>query len=345
MSEKIYCKNGGCSAKLGANKLNHILSKIEPYQDANLLAGFSHNEDGAVYQINEDTAIVSTLDFFPPMVDDPYIFGQIAACNALSDIYAMNATPITALNIVCFDDNQDLNILGRIIEGGNDKLKEAKVSLAGGHSIKDDSIKYGLSVNGIVKVKDVIKNNEVQLDDYILLTKPLGTGLTINAMMMADCSLMMKDNVIKSMTLLNKYALELLKPYPIHALSDVTGFGLLVHLDEMLDDKYSVILDAKNIPYFEDCRYYVDQFYLTGAGQNNRNRLQEKVKFEVNDFELEEILFDPQTSGGLLVSVASSDLEKILADFNQANQACYVIGKVVKKDMYSIYVKEESLCK
>lgn len=339
MSDKIFCKNGGCSAKLGAKKLSHILSMIEPYHDERLLAGFDHNEDAAVYQINDETAIVSTLDFFPPMVDDPYIFGQIAACNALSDVYAMNATPVTALNIVCFDDQQDLNILGRIIEGGNDKLKEAHVCLAGGHSIKDDSIKYGLSVTGVVPVQEVIQNHHPHVDDYILLTKPLGTGLTMNALRLDDCTQDMKETVLNNMTTLNKYALDLLKPYHVHALSDVTGFGLLVHLDEMLDGKVSAILDSKGIPYFEDCRYYVNQFYLTGSAQNNRHRINHKVCFEIDDFELEEILFDPQTSGGLLVSVDPHDLKNIQADFKKADKDVYVIGRVIDKENYSIYVK------
>lgn len=340
MSDKIYCKNGGCSAKLGAKKLSHILSKIEPYKDERLLAGFEHNEDAAVYQISGETAVVSSLDFFPPMVDDPYVYGQIAACNALSDIYAMNASPLTALNIVCFDDKQDLNILGRIIEGGNDKLKEAQVCLAGGHSIQDDSIKYGLSVTGVVPVHEMIQNHNLEVHDYIILTKPLGTGLTMNALRLNDCSEEMKETVLKSMTTLNKYALDLLKPYRIHALSDVTGFGLLVHLDEMLDNRYSAILNSKTIPYFKDCRYYVEQFYLTGAAQNNRHRVENKVNFEMNDFELEEILYDPQTSGGLLVSVDADDLKNIQADFLKANMDVYVIGQVIQKEQYSIYVKE-----
>ena len=151
MNEKIYCKSGGCSAKLGAKKLSHILEKIDSYKDSHVLVGFDSRDDAAVYQIDENHAFVSTLDFFPPMVEDPYLYGQIAATNALSDIYAMNGTPKTALNIVCFPENEDLNILGKIIEGGNSKLVEAKCALVGGHSIRDDSIIYGLSVTGFDK--------------------------------------------------------------------------------------------------------------------------------------------------------------------------------------------------
>ena len=216
MNEKIYCKSGGCSAKLGAKKLSHILEKIDSYKDSHVLVGFDSRDDAAVYQIDENHAFVSTLDFFPPMVEDPYLYGQIAATNALSDIYAMNGTPKTALNIVCFPDNEDLNILGKIIEGGNSKLVEAECALAGGHSIRDDSIKYGLSVTGLVNPKDVKKNNGTQCGDVLILTKPLGVGLTLNALRMDDCSKEMQERVFKSMTTLNKYACDVLKKYDVH---------------------------------------------------------------------------------------------------------------------------------
>ena len=249
MKEKLYCKSGGCSAKLGAKKLTHILEKIAKYPNSNLLVGFDSHDDASVYQINEHQAIVSTLDFFPPMVEDPYLFGQIAATNALSDVYAMGGTPLTALNIVCFNDQDDLNILGKIIEGGNDKLKEAKVVLSGGHSIKDESTKYGLSVTGIVDPSKMIQNNGVQVGDTLILTKKLGVGLTLNAYRLNDARQEILDEVFKSMTTLNKYAFDVLNKYTLHALTDVTGFGLLVHLDEMLNEKASAFLDKESIPY------------------------------------------------------------------------------------------------
>lgn len=339
MKEKLYCKSGGCSAKLGAKKLTHILEKIDKYPNSNLLVGFDSHDDASVYQINEHQAIVSTLDFFPAMVEDSYLFGQIAATNALSDVYAMGGTPLTALNIVCFNDQDDLNILGKIIEGGNDKLKEAKVVLSGGHSIKDESTKYGLSVTGIVDPSKMIQNNGAQVGDTLILTKKLGVGLTLNAYRLNDVRQEILDEVFKSMTTLNKYAFDVLNKYTLHALTDVTGFGLLVHLDEMLDEKASAFLDKESIPYFKDCPYYVNEFYLSGGGQHNRNAMKNKVCFDEENFVLEEILYDPQTSGGLLASVASDDLENILNDFNQAGLACYVIGKIVEKDQFDIYVR------
>ena len=279
MKEKIYCKSGGCSAKLGAKKLTHILEKIDKYPNSNLLVGFDSHDDASVYQINEHQAIVSTLDFFPPMVEDPYLFGQIAATNALSDVYAMGGTPLTALNIVCFNDQDDLNILGKIIEGGNDKLKEAKVVLSGGHSIKDESTKYGLSVTGIVDPNKMIQNNGVQVGDTLILTKKLGVGLALNAYRLNDARQEILDEVFKSMTTLNKYAFDVLNKYTLHALTDVTGFGLLVHLDEMLNEKASAFLDKESIPYFKDCPYYVDEFYLSGGAQHNRNAMKNKTLF------------------------------------------------------------------
>ncbi len=334
MDEKIYCKSGGCSAKLGAKKLSHILEEIETYKDDCLLVGFDSRDDAAVYQIDENSAFVSTLDFFPPMVSDPYLYGQIAATNALSDIYAMGAVPKTALNIVCFPENEDLNILGKIIEGGNSKLLEAKCALAGGHSIRDNSIKYGLSVTGLVHPNQIKRNNEPQDGDVLILTKKLGVGLVMNALRLEDCSQSMQDEVFQSMTTLNKYAFDVLNQYEIHALTDVTGFGLLVHLDEMLDQKKSAIIYANKIPYFNDCPYYVEEFYLSGAAQTNRNSLDGKIRFTNCNFFDEEILFDPQTSGGLLASVPKKYVDRIKNELE-----CYVIGEIIEKKDYSVEVK------
>lgn len=339
MSDKIYCKSGGCSAKLGAKKLSKILSKIDAYQDERMLVGFESNDDAAVYQINDTQAIVSTLDFFPPMVDDPYIFGQIAATNALSDIYAMQAKPISALNIVCFPDNEDLNLLGKIIEGGNDKLKEAQVCLAGGHSIKDDSIKYGLSVVGIVDPNKVKTNQGTKVGDVLVLTKPLGIGMSLNAMRFNDMSDDMKQSIIKSMTTLNKKSSELLSHVDVHALTDVTGFGLYVHLSEMLQNDNSAMIESKQLPYFKDCPKYVDNFYLSGAAQSNRNSLENQILFDCDDFFSEEIGFDPQTSGGLLASIPKTQYEQVEKLFKMHGMPLYKIGEIIEKQNYKIIVR------
>ena len=334
-----YVTSGGCACKIGPHILNRVLKAVTPVTNEHVLADMTGADDAGVYQISDSFALVQTLDFFTPMVNDPGLFGKIAAANALSDVYAMGGTPLTALNIVCFNDQDDLNILGKIIEGGNDKLKEAKVVLSGGHSIKDESTKYGLSVTGIVDPNKMIQNNGVQVGDTLILTKKLGVGLALNAYRLNDARQEILDEVFKSMTTLNKYAFDVLNKYTLHALTDVTGFGLLVHLDKMLDEKASAFLDKESIPYFKDCPYYVDEFYLSGGAQHNRNAMKNKVCFDEENFILEEILYDPQTSGGLLASVASDDLENILNDFNQAGLACYVIGRIVEKNQFDIYVR------
>lgn len=339
MEDIIFCKSGGCTAKLGAGALSKVLSKLDKKQDENLLVGFDSNDDGAVYKINENQALVTTLDFFPPMVEDPYLFGQIAATNALSDIYAMGGEVKTALNIVCFPENLDMNILGKILQGGNDKVKEAGGVLVGGHSIADEDIKYGLSVTGIVHPDRIYKNNACQMADSIILTKKLGVGMMCMAHKMKDLSDEDFKEVTDSMTFLNKYAANILKEYEVHAVSDVTGFGFLVHLNEMLDGNFSAVIDSNKINYFGKCPYCVEEFYLTGAAQKNRNFIGDKVKFETDNFTMEEILFDPQTSGGLIICTKKEYAEKIVKQMNSNNIPASIVGEITEKNNYNIYVR------
>lgn len=332
MSEqKIYCKGGGCTAKLGAGALDKVLSLLDKKEDPHLLVGYDSHDDGAVYQINDNQAIVTTLDFFPPMVEDPYTFGQIAAANAMSDIFAMGGKVLTALNIVCFPEKLDLNILGKILEGGNDKVKEAGGTLVGGHSIIDADIKYGLSVTGMVDPNHIYRNNTCQKDDVLLLTKKLGVGIIMTAKRIGEASDKMVEEAIASMCQLNQYDFS---DVHIHACSDVTGFGFLVHLREMLDGKFSAVIDSKSIPYFEECPRYIEEFYLTAAAQKNRNFMGDDVLFEQENFILEEILFDPQTSGGLLISVNKEDAAKI-----KAKIPCFEVGKIIEKQDKSVIVR------
>ena len=339
MSDIIFCKGGGCTAKLGAGALNRVLSKLEKRKDEHLLVGFDSSDDGAVYQINDTQAIVSTLDFFPPMIEDPYTFGAIAATNAMSDIYAMGGEVLTALNIVCFPENLDLNILGKILQGGNDKVIEAGGTLAGGHSIVDEDIKYGLSVTGIVNPQKIYKNNGCQKGDALILTKKLGVGIIMTAHRIGKAEKEVMAEAVESMTYLNKYAAEILKDYPVHACTDVTGFGFLVHLSEMLDGAYSASIDGGSIPYFDACEEYVEEFYLTAAAQKNRNHIGDQVKFEGDDFVLEEILFDPQTSGGLLVSVGPEYAQEIADKMREKGMPAQIVGYVTDKPEHTIFVK------
>ena len=330
----IYCKSGGCTAKLGAGALSRILSGLDKSKDPNVLVGFDSHDDGAIYQINDQQAIISTLDFFPPMIEDPYIFGQITATNALSDIYAMGGKPLTALNIVCFPNNLDLNELGKILEGGNAKVLEAGATLVGGHSIVDEDIKYGLSVTGIVDVGKILRNDTVQQGDVLFLTKKLGTGIIMASRQVGDADDAAVKEALDSMTTLNN---TLLKQVPfewIHACTDVTGFGFYVHLDEMLHGQYTAVVDGSALPCFSDCKRCVDSFYLTAAAQNNRNYLGNRIRFESDSFFVEEIGFDAQTSGGLLFSVSKEHASQV-----QQLLPCYKVAEIIEKTDVSIIVR------
>lgn len=338
-NEIVFCKGGGCTAKLGPEVLSHVLNKLPKVKDPNLLVGFEGSDDAAVYRITDDLAIVQTLDFFPPMVEDPYVFGQIAAANALSDIYAMGGDVKTALNIVCFPEKMDLNILGKILTGGNEKVMEAGGILAGGHSIADADVKYGLSVTGTIHPDKIFKNSGVKPGDKLILTKPLGVGIVATAARVGEASKEALDKAIQSMTTLNKYASEIIRKYEIHACTDVTGFGLLGHLHEMLQKEYTAVLESKSIPYISEAYDYANEFFLTAAGQRNRNFVEPYTEFVIDDFAMEEILFDPQTSGGLLFSVKSEDASQILEELKSLEMPCGIIGEITELQEKEIVIK------
>lgn len=335
----VFCKGGGCTAKLGPGALNSVLQKLPKSSDPNLLIGFESSDDAAVYKLTDELAIVQTLDFFPPMVDDPYIFGQIAAANALSDIYAMGADFKTALNIVCFPEAMDLNVLGQILLGGSEKVREAGGVLVGGHSIADKDVKYGLSVMGTIHPDKVFANNACRLGDALILTKPLGVGIVCTAARLKAASDTALAEAIRSMTTLNKYASEIARKYRTHACTDVTGFGLLVHLCEMLGDKYSANIQKDSVPFIPESAAYADEFYITAAGQRNRNCVESKVETSSCSFAMQEILYDPQTSGGLLISIDPLDAASALNELKALGLACGIVGKVTEKLEKSIYVK------
>ena len=237
--EKVYltklAPNCGCAAKVGPGTLAGVLCKLPQFHDEHLLVGTETSDDAAVYKISDELAMIQTLDFFTPVADDPYDFGQIAAANALSDVYAMGGEPKTALNIVAFPKEMDTEILGEILKGGADKVLEAGAVLAGGHTIQDDTPKYGLSVTGFVHPAKFWKNYGAQTGDKLILTKPLGTGI-VNTAIKADLvSEEAREAALRSMKTLNKYAAEILKKYTIHACTDVTGFGLGGHGTEMAE--------------------------------------------------------------------------------------------------------------
>ena len=342
-SEIKFCSSGGCAAKLGPKILERVLSKLEKGpKDPNLLVGFEPSDDASVYKLTEDLAVVHTLDFFPPMIEDPYTFGKIAATNALSDIYAMGANPITALNIVCFPINWDMNILGKIMQGGNEKVIEAGASISGGHSINDDSVKYGLSVTGIVHPKKIMKNYGAKIGDKLILTKPLGVGITTTAYKNNIIKEGDYDKMIKSMTTLNKYAMDIILKYNCHALTDVTGFGLLVHTSEMVRNDVSCKIYVDKIPLLNhNLKFYIENKMITGASPRNEDKIINDVEYKLSEEKkwYKYLLLDPQTSGGLLCSIDPNDANKAINDLNKLDLESNIIGEIMEKKEKSIYVK------
>lgn len=341
MEEKIvFCKGGGCTAKLGAGVLSRVLEQLpKGPEDPNLLIGYDSKDDAAVYKVTDDLAIVQTLDFFPPMVEDPYTFGKIAATNALSDIYAMGGTVKTALSIVCFPEKMDLNILGEIMRGGSEKVIEAGGTLAGGHSIADSDVKYGLSVTGTVHPDKIYPNNQGQTGDVLILTKRLGVGIICTANRVQEASAEAMSAAIESMTTLNKYAAEVCHDFTIHACTDVTGFSFLGHLHEMMDRKHSCVVYADKVPVFKEALDYADEFLLTAAGQRNRNHTGPFVRFEDVSFAMQEVLFDPQTSGGLLIAVSKAEAEQLLVRLKAIGLPANIVGEILEPTDVEIWVR------
>ena len=332
-TEKIvFCTGGGCTAKLGAGVLSHILEKLpRGEKDPDLLVGYDSRDDAAVYRITEDIALVQTVDFFPPMVEDPYTFGQIAAANALSDIYAMGGEVKTALNLVCFPESMDLNILGEILRGGAEKVAEAGGILAGGHSISDSGVKYGLSVPGLVDPHHLYANDAGKVGDKLILTKALGVGLICTANRVGEADPEHLAAAIRSMTTLNRTAAQISQKYRVHAATDVTGFSFLGHLHEMMGGKLSCRVDARRVPVLPGAEKAAEDFLYTAAGQRNRNHTAPFVRFEGVPFSMEEVLYDPQTSGGLLFAVDPADANELEQELQQAGLAAKIVGEILDK--------------
>jgi selenide,water dikinase len=335
----VFCQGGGCTAKLGPDALASILAKLPKIHDPRLLIGFESSDDAAVYQLRDDLAVVTTIDFFPPMVDDPYTFGQIAAANALSDVYAMGGDVLTALNIVCFPEKWDLNILGQIMLGGSEKVREAGGLLVGGHSINDVDVKYGLSVTGTIHPNHIWANNGCQVGDQLILTKPLGVGIVCTANRVGEASEAAMVLAVQSMTTLNKYASENVRKYRVHGCTDVTGFSFLGHLHEMLGDRYGAEIDTLEVPFIREATKYANDFLLTEAAQRNRNHVEPFVEFRDVPFSMQEILFDPQTSGGLLLSIDAADAAAALAEIEKLGLPCGIVGTITEKQEKQIIVR------
>jgi selenide,water dikinase len=257
----------------------------------------------------------------------------------MSDVFAMGGQVKTALNIVCFPEEIDLNILGAIMQGGSEKVIEAGGTLAGGHSIADDGVKYGLSVTGVVNPEKIYANNAGKPGDVLVLTKKLGVGIICTAARIGEASESALNEAVASMTTLNKTAAEIAGKYTVHACTDVTGFSFLGHLHEMMDGRLSCEVYADSVPVMEDALKYADEFYLTAAAQKNRNHAGPFVKFEDIPFAMEEVLFDPQTSGGLLIAVDPADAESMVDEMQQAGLPAAAVGVIKEKIDIEIQVK------
>jgi len=310
------------------------LRHLPKFNDDNLIVGLDTSDDAAVYKINDDTGIILTMDFFTPVVDDPYKYGQVAAANSLSDVYAMGGRPLTAMNIVCFPNCLSVDILGQILKGGADKILEAGAVVAGGHSVEDNEPKYGLSVMGIVHPDKVVTNSNAKPGDVLILTKPLGIGI-LNTAIKAD--LVEKEIIEKAiniMSYLNKDACEAMQAVGVNSCTDITGFGLLGHALEMAEGSdVTIEIWSDYIPVVQESIELAKMGIIPGGAYRNQEHIGDKVVF-INNVkqEIKDILFDPQTSGGLMISVSEGKAEELLSLLREKNKTPFsIIGKVKNK--------------
>jgi len=320
-----------------------VLGKLARQHDPNVLVGFDHADDAGVYQIAPDQALVQTVDFFTPIVDDPYTFGQIAATNALSDVYAMGGKPLTSLALVCFPEKADLVILEQILAGGLSKMIEAGCTVIGGHSIRDEETKFGYAVTGLIHPKKVLANSGAKPGDALILTKPLGTGVISTAIKKGKAEPAWIDAAVQSMTTLNKRAAELIssKGYRVHGMTDITGFGLIGHAREMaLASGVSLRLLSEEIPLLPGAIDCVRAGHIPGGLKNNREFVECVVGYEKEiDPELKALLFDPQTAGGLFISVAEDDRKRFVLELESCGVPARHVGNVTEsqKPLIRIY--------
>jgi selenide,water dikinase len=337
------CTSGGCGAKIGPGELGEYLRQLRVKEDPALLVGFGLSDDAAVYKLDDERALVSTVDFFSPMVDDPRLFGKIAAANALSDIYAMGGKPLYALNLCCFPERMDKKILAEILAGGCDKALEAGVVIAGGHSIYDHEPKYGLAVTGMVSPRNFFRNNSCVTGDALILTKPLGVGLVMAALRGGEAPEEIVRAAADSMERLNRLAAEKFSfPSPfagaVHACTDVTGFGLAVHGCEMAGGDHTLVIDADSLPLLPGALGFAENCLVTAAGQRNRGFMEGKAELSGLTEAMEEIVFDPQTSGGLLVSVEAGKAEALLREIQKDDPAAAIIGEVTDREEFPVII-------
>jgi selenide, water dikinase len=326
-------KAGGCASKLPAGSLRQVLDGLPPQNDPNLLVGFETSDDAGIYRIGPNQALVQTIDFFTPLVDDPYVFGQIAATNALSDVYAMGGRPLSSLAAVCFPAEADIEILKEILRGGLAKMIEANCTVAGGHSVRDAEIKFGYAVTGLIDPAHVYTNAGAIIGDKLILTKAIGTGVITTALKQGKAEPAWVERAVRSMTTLNSFASATATACPgVHAMTDITGFGLMGHGREMaLGSGVTLEIETARVPLIEGAVDAVRAGAIPGGLLANREFaecvVRDSPKGQIPE-DLRALLYDPQTSGGLLVSVASQHAAELLASLRNAGLPAAIIGQV-----------------
>ncbi len=322
-------KCAGCGAKVGAGVLSKLLSDMKVVTDPNLIVGFDRSDDASVYKVSEDLALVQTVDFFPPIHDDPYTFGQIAATNALSDVYAMGGEPKLALNIMAVPKDMPPESVREILKGGYDKAYEAGTIISGGHSILDDEPKYGLAVTGFVHPDKVLTNSGARPGDVLFLTKPLGTGIITTAAKAEMADKEVFEKVVGLMTTLNKGARDVMVKYRVHACTDVTGFSLMGHSLEMAEGSNTELhLNVDAIDIIPEAAELADMGILPEGMYRNRSFAEDSVEPGETPLKIQDVLFDPQTSGGLLIAADREDAEELFKELKENVPSAQRIGTV-----------------
>ena len=335
-------KTSGWAAKIGPDILAQVLCHLPKTHDDNLIVGLETSDDAAVYKINDDLALIQTLDFFTPVVDDPYTFGQIAATNSLSDVYAMGGEPKLAMNIVCFPECLKTSVLTEILKGGLSKVVEAGALLVGGHSVVDEEPKYGLSISGFVHPDKVYTNANAKPGDVIILTKQLGLGIINTAIKGELIDKEAYDEAILVMTTLNKYGKDAIdKVGGANSVTDITGFGLLGHALEMAEgSEVTIKINWKSIPLVNKTLEYANMGLIPAGSYDNKNYIGDKVTFRGDISEvIKDVLYDPQTSGGLLISIPKEKSEEILIELKNSPTKYAIIGEVVEKEEHYLIVE------
>ena len=311
--------------------LDAVLRKLPSPNDPNLLVGFATSDDAGVYRLSDELALVQTVDFFTPIVDDPYTYGRIAAANSLSDVYAMGGKPLTALNIVCYPEKLDPQGLGLILSGGQERATAAGVAVVGGHTVMDKELKYGMAVTGMVHPDRIVTNAAAQPGDQLVLTKPLGTGILATAFKAKKGTPDLQERVAETMWTLNDVAAESMLQHGVHAATDVTGCGLLGHAWEMSHGgKVNLRLRASAVPIFEEALYFAKRGYLTKGDVSNREYTRGQVHLDRGvALEMTQVLFDPQTSGGLLIALPAAQAKALVQTLHARGvNAAAIIGEV-----------------